>query len=518
MTKARNGLIKNVPYLCLIGVIALGLMTIVGSNGSDVDEGGAAGDETSEISYEDFPIADSEAINSGSEDSNYFYFSYDDSASTVAVELAKYQLNHDILPSSTLARPWEYLNYESFDPSSPESIGLFTVSMGLMKRSSFDDQNISEYHLGVYIQSPGITKEERQNVALTLIVDVSGSMDEEVSRVEEVRTTRLELVKYALNKLVDSLKQGDIVNLVTFSTEAKILLENIQYSQIPDVFIPAVDNLETIGTTNLNDGIEKGYDIALDIFDSSKMNRLVLITDAYANTGEIDSTIISQNTRINEMEGIYFSGIGVGGNFNEEFLNELTEAGKGSYFTIITKTDAKRAFQDRFIAQLLVSARHVRFRLDFPEDMTHTTTASEESSTQEQDVQPTNFSYNTSQYFYEVFSSDSEINETEHFTLTVYYKDPISNEEKTELIPKTLSEIMGLQENNIRDAEIIFLFNQLLGEKMQWDEINNIIETYYSDYSSEILNEYKGLMEKYIDLAGVVGSGLNIKHLEHLAH
>ncbi len=244
MTKARNGFIKNVPYLCLIGVIALGLMTIVGSSGSDVDEeGGAAGDETSEISYEDFPIADSEAINSGSEDSNYFYFSYDDSASTVAVELAKYQLNHDILPSSTLARPWEYLNYESFDPSSPESIGLFTVSMGLMKRSSFDDQNRSEYHLGVYIQSPEITKEERQNVALTLIVDVSGSMDGEVSRVEEVRTTRLELVKYALNKLVDSLKQGDIVNLVTFSTEAEILLENIQYSQIPDVFIPAVDNL-----------------------------------------------------------------------------------------------------------------------------------------------------------------------------------------------------------------------------------------------------------------------------------
>jgi len=218
------------------------------------------------------------------------------------------------------------------------------------------------------------------------------------------------------------------------------------------------------------------------------------------------------------MEGIYFSGIGVGEDFNEEFLNELTEAGKGSYFTIITKTDAKRAFQDRFIAQLLVSARHVRFRLDFPEDMTHTTTASEESSTQEQDVQPTNFSYNTSQYFYEVFSSDSEINETEHFTLTVYYKDPISNEEKTELISKTLSEIMGLQENNIRDAEIIFLFNQLLGEKMQWDEIDNIIETYYSDYSSEILNEYKGLMEKYIELAGVVGPGLNIKHLERLAH
>ena len=33
MRKARNGFIKNLHYLCLTGVIALGLITIVGSNG-----------------------------------------------------------------------------------------------------------------------------------------------------------------------------------------------------------------------------------------------------------------------------------------------------------------------------------------------------------------------------------------------------------------------------------------------------------------------------------------------------
>ena len=39
MNKARNGFIKTLPYLCLVGVIALGLMTIVGTGG-----GGGAGD------------------------------------------------------------------------------------------------------------------------------------------------------------------------------------------------------------------------------------------------------------------------------------------------------------------------------------------------------------------------------------------------------------------------------------------------------------------------------------------
>jgi hypothetical protein len=46
MKKARNGFIKNLRYMCLIGVIALGLMTIVGSNGGDGggDGGGGGGD------------------------------------------------------------------------------------------------------------------------------------------------------------------------------------------------------------------------------------------------------------------------------------------------------------------------------------------------------------------------------------------------------------------------------------------------------------------------------------------
>jgi len=41
MTKVRNGVMENLRYLCLIGVIALGLLSIVGSNGNG--NGGDAG-------------------------------------------------------------------------------------------------------------------------------------------------------------------------------------------------------------------------------------------------------------------------------------------------------------------------------------------------------------------------------------------------------------------------------------------------------------------------------------------
>ena len=46
MKKARNGYIKNLHYLCLVGVIALGLMTIVGTGGGGGGGGTTATDTT----------------------------------------------------------------------------------------------------------------------------------------------------------------------------------------------------------------------------------------------------------------------------------------------------------------------------------------------------------------------------------------------------------------------------------------------------------------------------------------
>ena len=44
MKMARKGLIKYLAYLCLVGVIALGLMTIIGTGG-----GGDGGSSTAPV-------------------------------------------------------------------------------------------------------------------------------------------------------------------------------------------------------------------------------------------------------------------------------------------------------------------------------------------------------------------------------------------------------------------------------------------------------------------------------------
>lgn len=434
------------------------------------------------------------------DETDFFYFSYDDSASTAAVELVKYQLNNGTIPDPGLARPWEFLNFEEFNPESTTNIGLFDVSMGLWERDALKDGYDKAYKLGVYCASPVIQKEERNNIVLTILVDVSGSMSTQCLRVDDQVYTRMDLVHYGLNVLPESLKDGDVINIATFETTAEIRHQGLQYPADLNTFYDAVEALIPTGTTNLADGIDKAYQAALDTYDREKTNRVVILTDAYANTGQVDPTIISQNVIINNEEGIYFSGLGISENFNEAFLNELTDAGKGAYFSIVTQTDAQRAFSDRFIALLAIAAKDVQFRMDYPAVLEHDVTAAEETSGDPAEVQPTNFSYNTSQYFFEGFllETGAEVLPETKFKLTIMYKDPEDGTQIEEVYEKTITELLGVDMNLIRDAETIFLFTRLFGLQKTWGEISPVFTTFYDGYSSPIYTEYRDLMKKFV--------------------
>jgi hypothetical protein len=445
-------------------------------------------------------------------ETDHFYFSYDDSASTAAVELVKYKLNNDEIPDPGLARPWEFLNFEEFNPTSTTNIGLFNVSMGLWERDALKDGYDKAYKLGVYCASPVILKEERENIVLTLLVDVSGSMTSRCLQVDNEVYSRMDLVHYGLSFLPDSLKDGDIINIAAFETTAEIRYQGLRYPDDLDTYYSAVEGLVASGTTNLADGIDKAYQAALDTYDPEKTNRVVILTDAYANTGEIDPVVIAQNVVINNAEGIYFSGLGISEDFNEGFLNELTDIGKGAFFSIVTQTDARRAFNERFISLLSVAAKDVQFRMDYPAILDHDVTAAEETSGDPAEVQTTNFSFNTSQYFFEGFllEDGNELLTDTTFKLTISYKDPQDGTEIEEEYEMTIPELLGVDTTLIRDAETIFLFTKLFGLQKPWGEISPVFTTYYSDYSSPIFTEYIDLIKKFLgDTLEVMPASIN---------
>lgn len=434
-------------------------------------------------------------------DGQFFYFSYDDSSSTAARDLSIFALDNGSAPPSSWGRPYEFLNAEVFDHFNEEQLGPFGVSMGAYVSDAGDiviaEEQGQLFALGVNLTGPIISKEERKNVVLTLLLDISGSM--QGAYAYETRSdikSLLDVAKHGLQQLPLSLKEGDIVNLVTFGSYANVLSEGRTFAQ--DGWSQLITGINSDGSTDLNAGIQLAYEVANRTYNPNKANRVVLLTDAYANQGEVDPAVISERTIINGLEGIYFAGVGIGSGFNEGFLNELTEAGKGVYSAMITPTDAERIFTDQFMRFIDTAVKDVKFKLEYPNSLRHLVSAAEEVSETESDVQSVDFSYNTQQFFYEVFLPAEDYSDAAGITLEIQYRDE-SNELVYQRLTNTLAELVVQGEDQIKSAAAVTTLAFLISGQASCEDV--LASGLYADeVDTALFVAYKTHIARYCGL------------------
>ena len=440
------------------------------------------------------------------DEANAFFFSYDESTSTAGRDLSLFAIDNGFRPAPQLGRAFEFLNAESFEPFDSQPVGPFSVSMGMLSASNADlptsiATQDSLYALGVNLVGPEQTREQRRNVVLTLLVDVSGSMDSlYASETRSDIRSLLDVARFGLSQLPQSLKAGDVVNLVKFSSDAEIILEGNSGQGFE--FTNAVNGLVTEGSTNINTGLNLAYEVANRNFDPQKANRVLIVTDAFVNTGEINPDIIARQTVINELEGIYFSGIGVGSGFNDTVLDTLTDVGKGSYTAMITPNDGERLFTDGFMQFVEPALTDVMFQLSYPQQLNQFQSAAEEISVNAQDIQPVNFSYNSDQYFLEIFTGPEDINTDQDVTLNIIYTDP-QGQQSTASLAVSLDQLFTQGEQSIRSAAMVSTLANVIAESVSCDEalnsllyINSIDDTVYSRYR-DALTDYCSQPEPY---------------------
>ncbi len=430
------------------------------------------------------PDIDSEATS--------FFFSYDESASTAARDIAITTLDNGAIPDPSLGRAYEFLNAENFNGFAATSVGPFDVSMGMLLSEDGDIPlteipNGSVYGLGVNIKGPERTLAERRNVVLTVLLDLSGSMNSDYARetVNEA-SSLLDVAKIGLIEMQQSLKPGDIVNIVTFATDSEIVLES--HSPANNSLTDLINDFSTRGSTNIGAGVTLAYEVANRTYDPNKANRVVMLTDAFVNTGDLDPESIAAPTVINGLEGIYFSGVGVGESFNDRVLNSVTEAGRGSYSAMITPSDARRIFTEGFYRFLNPAARDVRFQLTFPQELDQLLSFAEEISTEASDVSTINFSYNSSQFFLEVFRGTSSLTTNQELTLDITYQDEEGNPQSAS-VTRSIESMLGQGENEIRAAAAVTSLAQLINGKLSCDTVlsssmysNRINQPVYENY------------------------------------
>ncbi|WP_406058357.1 von Willebrand factor type A domain-containing protein [Streptomyces sp. NBC_01077] len=271
---------------------------------------------------------------------------------TASYGYARRTLAEGRLPDPATVRPEEFVN--SFRPDYPRpSDNGFSVTLD-GARAGQDGWSLVRVGLATRAADK---RGERPPAALTFVVDVSGSMAE---------PGRLDLVKESLGLLADELRDDDSIGLVTFSDAAETRLPMTRVGDARGRIREVVDSLTTSSSTNVEAGVRAGYDVAVDGHRKGATNRVVLLSDALANTGATEAgTILGRIEEERKQYGITLFGVGVGSDYGDAFMEQLADRGDGQTTYVSNSAQARKVFVDQLPAHVELRARDAKAQVSF---------------------------------------------------------------------------------------------------------------------------------------------------------
>ena len=190
---------------------------------------------------------------------------------------------------------------------------------------------------------------------LVFVIDKSGSMDE---------SDKMSRVKDGLRTMVGRLRPDDVVSIVAFDTQARLLFP-AQSIGDGNSLRYAIDCLVPEGGTNLHSGLMLGYSEARRNFRPGATNRVILLTDGIANYGVTDPARIAAESAECNARGIDLSTIGVGLDLNNDLLRTLARSGRGLYHFISDYKDINKVFVNEVQSLISSVAKNVEVRIEY---------------------------------------------------------------------------------------------------------------------------------------------------------
>ncbi|WP_214412381.1 vWA domain-containing protein [Sphaerisporangium fuscum] len=268
---------------------------------------------------------------------------------TASYDYARATLREGRLPDPAQVRPEEFVNAFDQGYAEPEDDGFSVQIDGA--RAGADGAAL----LRVGLQTRTADSAARRPADLTFVVDVSGSMGD---------PGRLDLVLDALHTMVDRLGPGDEVAIVSFSDQATVRLPMSPVSDRARLH-EAIDTLAVEGSTNLEAGLVTGYREAARAFRPVAVNRVVLLSDGLANTGDTSWQGILDRVEEYAARRVALLCVGVGREYGDTLMEQLADHGDGAALYVATQEEARKAFVERLPATLDLRARDAKAQVAF---------------------------------------------------------------------------------------------------------------------------------------------------------
>ena len=291
---------------------------------------------------------------------NPFIDTEDDHLSTFGMDvdtgsysITRRYLTDGYLPPPEAVRVEEFVNTldYNYDPPTEDA---FAIHIDGAPSKFGEGKRLQLLRIG--LQGREIPAEHRKDAILTFVIDVSGSMEME---------NRLGLVKKALTLLVDQLRPTDKVGIVVYGSRGRLLLPHTGLERRSEI-LTAINSLTPGGSTNAEEGLRIGYDLAWKNTSVNHINRVILCSDGVANVGRTGPDEILKEIRAYVDKGITLSTVGFGmGNYNDVLMERLADTGNGSYAYVDTLSEAKRIFVENLTATLQLIAKDAKIQVDF---------------------------------------------------------------------------------------------------------------------------------------------------------
>ncbi len=289
---------------------------------------------------------------------NPFIDTDDDALSTFGLDVdtgsytvARRYLRDGHLPPPDAVRVEEFVNYFDYRQTPPQEADFAVYAEGAPAPYGTNER----YHLlRFHLRGRTIEAADRPPADLTFVVDVSGSMAED---------NRLGLVKRALFLLLDQLRADDRVALVVYGTNGRVLLEP---THDLEAIREAIGWLRSEGSTNAEEGLRMAYRLAASHPREGAARRVILCSDGVANVGRTGADAILARIRRQAEQGIELTTVGFGmGNYNDQLMERLADAGDGRYAYVDSLDEARRIFVEGLTGTLRTIASEAKAQVEF---------------------------------------------------------------------------------------------------------------------------------------------------------
>jgi Ca-activated chloride channel homolog len=217
-------------------------------------------------------------------------------------------------------------------------------------------QRISEPQIVYLLLELACTAEEtaskRPFSHVCLVIDRSTSM----------QGARIDMVKASISQAVKLLKPQDIVSVVAFCDRAEVIIPPTRvsaFSKIED----RIFEIQTSGGTELFQGMSAGMDVLRSTGTNQMLRQLILLTDGHTYGDEAACLALANQAHL---EGIGISALGLGNEWNDAFLDQLTAISGGNAVLITSAQELTRSLEQKLNFLNAVYARGITlgFRFD----------------------------------------------------------------------------------------------------------------------------------------------------------